>query len=66
MATKPMNAPITNATQKGETNEQHQNVTKPIMFRDPTVLSTTHQVTSQTSTQPWAMNVRRDDNHEHV
>jgi hypothetical protein len=30
------------------------------------MLSTTHQVTPWTLTQPWAMNVHHDDNHEHV
>jgi hypothetical protein len=66
MGTKPMNAPNTDATQKGEANEQHQNATKPVVLKDPIVLSSTHQVTPQTSTQPWATSVHHDDNHELV
>ncbi len=30
------------------------------------MLSTTHQITPQTLTQPWVVNVHHDDNHEHV
>ncbi len=40
-----VNAPNTNATQRGEVNEQHQNVAKPIVQRDPIMFSTTHQET---------------------
>jgi hypothetical protein len=32
--------------------------------KDPTVLSTIHQVTPQTITQTQAVNVHDDDNHE--
>jgi hypothetical protein len=31
MGIDPMNAPNMDATQRGETNEQHQNATKPVM-----------------------------------
>jgi hypothetical protein len=34
--------------------------------KDPTMLSTTHQETPQTTTQPQAMNVYHDDNHEPI
>jgi hypothetical protein len=45
MGNEPMNAPNTYATQRGKTNEQHQNVAKSIVQRDPTSLSTIHQET---------------------
>jgi hypothetical protein len=35
----------TNVTQRGEVNEQHQNVTEPIMQRKPIMFGTTHQKT---------------------
>ncbi len=41
----------TYATQRGEANEQHQNVTELVVQRDPITLSTIHQVTPQTITQ---------------
>jgi hypothetical protein len=56
----------TYATQRGEANEQHQNVTELVVQRDPITLSTIHQVTPQTITQTWAVNVHHDDNHELV
>jgi hypothetical protein len=37
-----MNALNTNATQRGEVNEQHQNVPKSVVRRDPMVFSTIH------------------------
>jgi DNA-binding FadR family transcriptional regulator len=58
MGNKPVNAPNTNATQRREVNEQHQNVVESIMQRDLTMLSTTHQ--------PHAMNVHHDDTHEPI
>jgi hypothetical protein len=36
------------------------------MHKDPIVLSTIHQLTPQTSTQPQAAIVHHDDNYEHV
>jgi hypothetical protein len=66
MGNKPVNAPNTNATQRREVNEQHQNVVESIMQRDLTMLSTTHQETRRTITQPHAMNVHHDDNHEPI
>jgi hypothetical protein len=42
MKNKPMNAPNMDATQRGEVNEQHQNVAEPIMQKDLATLSTTH------------------------
>jgi hypothetical protein len=52
MGNKPMNALNKDATQTGKVKEQHQNVAKLVVQRNPIVLSTTHQVTSHTSTQP--------------
>jgi hypothetical protein len=40
-----VNAPNTDASQKGETNEQHQNATKSVVQKDQATFSTTHQVT---------------------
>jgi hypothetical protein len=40
-----VNAPNMNATQKGEVNEQHKNVAKLVVQRNPTTLSTIHQKT---------------------
>jgi hypothetical protein len=34
--------------------------------KDPTVFSTIHQTSPQTSTQPWVVNVHHEDNHELV
>jgi len=61
-----VNAPHMDATQKGEVNEQHQNVIEPIVLRDPIMLPTTHQETPQTTTQPNVVNFNHDDNHELV
>ncbi len=61
-----MNAPNMNATQRGEINEQHQNVTNLVVERDLIVLSTTHQKTPRIITQPKVVSVHNDDNHEHV
>jgi len=40
-----VNAPNTYATQRGEVNEQHENVVKLVMPRDLVLLSTTRQET---------------------
>jgi hypothetical protein len=40
-----VNAPNTYATQRGEVNEQHQNVVEWVVLRDLVVLSTIHQET---------------------
>ncbi len=61
-----MNAPNTNTTQRGKTNELHQNVVELVMQRNPTTLSTTHKKTPWTITQPQEVNVYYDDNHELV
>ncbi len=61
-----MNAPNTNATQRGEVNEQHQNVIEPVVQKDLVGFSTTHQETPRTITQPRVVNVHNDDNHELV
>jgi hypothetical protein len=45
MGDEPMNAPNMDATQRGEVNEQHKNVAKLVVQRDPKTLSTTHQKT---------------------
>ncbi len=37
-----VNALNTDATQRGEVNEQNQNATKQVVQKDPIVLSTTH------------------------
>jgi len=37
-----VNAPNMDATQRGEVNEEYQNVTKPIVQKDLITLSTTH------------------------
>jgi hypothetical protein len=52
-----LNAPHLNAVQKGKVNEQHQNAIEPIVQKDPTTLSTTHQETPGTTTQPRVVNV---------
>jgi hypothetical protein len=66
MGNELVNAPNTNATHRGEVNEQHQNVAKLIVERDLVVVPTTHQKTPQTITQSEVVNVHNDDNHEHV
>jgi hypothetical protein len=66
MGDEPMNAPNTNATQRGKVNEQHQNVVELIVQRDPITLSTTHQETPRTITQPRVVNVHNDDFHEPI
>jgi hypothetical protein len=43
---EPMNAPNTNVAQRGEVNEQHQNVAKLVVQRDPIALSTIHLKTT--------------------
>ncbi len=50
MGDEPVNAPNMDAAQKGEVNEQHQNVVKLIMQRDSIAFSTTHQETPRTIT----------------
>jgi hypothetical protein len=40
-----MNAPNTDAAQRGKANEQHQNVIKLVVQRNLTTLSTTHHKT---------------------
>jgi len=44
MGNKPRNAPNTNVAQRAKANE-HQNATKLVVQRNPTMFSTTHQVT---------------------
>jgi hypothetical protein len=66
MGNKLVNSLNTNVTQRGEINEQHQNVIKLIVQRDLAMLSATHQETPQTITQPHAVSVHHDDNHEHI
>ncbi len=39
MGNEPMNAPNMDERQRGEVNEQHQNVVKPIVQRDPMAFS---------------------------
>ncbi len=52
MGNKLVNALNTNVAQREEVNEQHQNVTKLIMQRNLTMLSTIHQETPRTIIQP--------------
>jgi hypothetical protein len=66
MGNKHVNAPNMDETQRGEANDQHQNVAKPIVQRNPIVLSTIHQATPHTLTQQLAVNVHHDDNHEPI
>jgi hypothetical protein len=66
MGDKLVNAPNMNATQRGEINEQHQNVTKLVVERDLIVFSTTHQETPRIITQPRVVSVHNDDNDEHA
>jgi hypothetical protein len=40
MGDEPMNATNTNVAQRGEVNEHHQNVIKPVLQKAPIVLST--------------------------
>jgi hypothetical protein len=61
-----VNAPNMDVTQWVQTNDQHQNVTKLIMPRDPTIPLNSHQMTPQTSTQQRAMNIHNGGNNEHV
>jgi hypothetical protein len=65
MGNEPMNASNVHVAQRGEVNEQHQNVAKHIVQRDPIVLYTTHQ-TPQTSTQSKVVNVHNVGNHEPI
>jgi hypothetical protein len=57
MGDDPMNARTMNVTQRGKVNEHHQNVAELVVQRDPIVLSTIHQETPRTITQPWGMSV---------
>ncbi len=66
MGNELVNTPNTDATLRGKVNEQHQNVAKLVVQRDPIVFSTTHQETTRTITQPKVVNVHNDDNHELV
>jgi hypothetical protein len=66
MGNELVNAPKTDATQRGEVNEQHQNVEKSVIERNLVAFSTIHQKTSQTITQSRVVSVHNDDNHEHV
>jgi hypothetical protein len=66
MGNELVNAPKTDATQRGEVNEQHQNVEKSVIQRNLIAFSTIHQETSQTITQSRVVSVHNDDNHEHV
>jgi hypothetical protein len=59
-------APNMNVTQRGEVNEQHQNVVELVMQKDPTPLSAIHQETPRTTTQLKVVCVYHDDNHEPV
>jgi hypothetical protein len=45
MGDEHVNAPDMDVTHRGKINEQHQNVAKPVMYSDPTTLSTTNQET---------------------
>jgi hypothetical protein len=65
MGNEPMNVPNIDASHRGEINE-HQNVAELVVQRDLVALSTTHQKTPQTITQPRVMNVYNDDNHEPI
>ncbi len=55
-----VNAPNTYATQRGEINEQHQNVVELVVQRDLVVLSTIHQETPWTITQPHAVSAHHE------
>jgi len=67
MGNELVNAPNTNAEYRGETNQQHQKVAKPIVLKDPTMLLTTHQVRPQTSNPTTGSeHVHNDDNHEPI
>jgi hypothetical protein len=56
MGNELVNAPSTNATQRGKSNEQRHNAIEPVVRKDPIVFSTIHQATPQTSTQLWCRN----------
>jgi len=45
MRDEPMNALNIDVAQRGEINEQHQNVAKSVVHKDPEVLSTIHKKT---------------------
>jgi hypothetical protein len=45
MGNEHVTTPNMDVTQRGEVNDQHQNVVEPIMQRDLTTLSTIHQKT---------------------
>jgi hypothetical protein len=64
MGNKHVNVPNTNATQRGEANEKHQNVVELIVQRDLVMFSTIHQKTPRIITQPHVVSVHHDDNHE--
>jgi hypothetical protein len=66
MGDQPMKAPNTNTIEKGEVNEQHQNVEEVVVQRNLISLSTTHQEMPRTITQMRVVNVCNDDNHEPV
>jgi hypothetical protein len=66
MVTELVNALNMDVAQRGKVNEQHQNATKQVVHKDLAVLSTIHQATPQTSTQPQVMIVHHDDNHEPI
>ncbi len=66
MGNELVNAPKMDATQRGEVNEQHQNVKKSVIQRNLVAFSTIHQETSQTITQSRVVSVHNDDNHEPI
>ncbi len=43
MGDETVNAPKIDATQRGEVNEQHQNIVEPVVQKDPITLSTIYQ-----------------------
>jgi hypothetical protein len=49
-----------------QTNDRHQNVAKLIVIRGPIIPLNSHQMTSQTLTLQWAMNIHNGGNNEHV
>jgi hypothetical protein len=65
MGNKSMNASNVDVAQRGEVNEQHQNVAKQVVKKDPVMFFTIHQ-TPQTSTQSRVVSVHNGDNHELV
>jgi hypothetical protein len=66
MGDEPVNAPNMDATQRGEVNEQHKNVAKLVVQRDPITLSAIHQKTPRRITQTKVVNVYKSDNHEPI